>query len=96
MTHCRLKSPDEWSYRSRAALESVTKMVEDIAASESDVPLSLVDVLPPSCAYITCAALRHIRASEVKSDVWNATEQQLHTSLEKFRRRWGFMSPSDG
>jgi hypothetical protein len=66
-------------------------MVQDIAIIHSEVSaLSNLDTLPPSCAYITRAALWHIDGTGFNSDQWDAarTREQLQMSWEKFDHRW--------
>lgn len=88
ITHCRHKSPEEWRRTSFSALDTVVKIVEDIAATQNGHSVSVVDSLPPSRAYVMKAALRHIENSEPESDIWEAAKIQLEASLRQFERRW--------
>lgn len=65
-------------------------MVVDIADSHQDIPREIIDTLPPSCAYITRAALKHVRDSQrVTADAWLwKAEVHLQKSLSHFQYRW--------
>jgi hypothetical protein len=89
MSHCRHKSPEEWHKTSSSALDTLVKIVEDIAATQNGHPISVVESLPPSRAYVMRAALRHIEYSEIKSELWEQTKAQLELSLGQFDHRWG-------
>ncbi|KAJ6107745.1 hypothetical protein N7523_009068 [Penicillium sp. IBT 18751x] len=67
---CKYKSPDIWNTTSCAALDSLTKMEAQTATIRSDLPLELIDVLPPSCIYIMRAARQHIENSYDKTKHW--------------------------
>jgi hypothetical protein len=66
-------------------------MVIDIADSHGHVTTSFFDTLPPSCAYITRAALTHIRdRRHATPDAWlQNAEGRLQRSLSQFNHRWG-------
>lgn len=69
---------------SHQALDTITKMVIDIATTNEHLPSSQIDHLPPSCLYINRAALQHIHDYQsVPADA------RLHTSLNQFEARWG-------
>jgi hypothetical protein len=76
------------SNTSHQALDTITKMVIDIATTHENLPSSQIDHLPPSCLYIIRAALKHI------NDYQSVTaDLRLQTSLNRFEARWG-ASPS--
>ncbi|KAJ5974384.1 hypothetical protein N7481_011594 [Penicillium waksmanii] len=89
MTHCRHKSPEEWHKTSSSALDTLVKIMEDIAATQNGHSISVVESLPPSRAYLMRAALRHIEDAEIKSETWEQTKTQLELSLAQFDQRWG-------
>ncbi|KAL4788378.1 hypothetical protein BJX76DRAFT_344998 [Aspergillus varians] len=69
---------------SHAALDTVTKMVIDICTTHEHLSCSQIDRLPPSCLYITRAALKHIYECQSA-----APHPRLHASLKLFEARWG-------
>lgn len=77
---------------SQSALDSATKMVIDIAESHKNVGLDMFDMLPPSCAYIIRAALKHIdetRKLPTQGSLFlEEAESMLQSSLEQFNYRW--------
>lgn len=85
------KSLEEWRRSSQAALDTVTKMVDDIANSHENMAPHPVDSLPPSYAYIVRAALQHIRhSSPWKDDAGQrVAEERLRNDLKRVNRRWG-------
>ena len=89
------KPLEEWYKRSHEALDTVTKMVVDIAqsliaASPANTATHLIDTMPPMYPYIARAALRHIHSSTEREDVgWmRSAEDVLQTSLSKYLQRW--------
>lgn len=90
MSTCKHKSQEQWRDSSRAALDSITKMVQDIAMSHNAVSFAELDTLPPSCAFVIRAALRHVDNTGVGGDQWDRarTSDQLQISREKFDHRW--------
>ncbi len=78
---------------SRTALDTVTKMVNDIAESHADklLTLCLVDTMAPSYRYVIRAALRHIHeSSKCKDSPWlRSAEGRLSSSLAHVHQRWG-------
>ncbi|KAJ5669113.1 hypothetical protein N7462_010183 [Penicillium macrosclerotiorum] len=82
---------EEMSNNSFATLDTVTKMVIDIADSHGHVTTSFLDTLPPSCAYITRAALTHIRdrRHSTPDSGLRKAEERLQHSLSQFNHRWG-------
>ncbi|KAB8279243.1 hypothetical protein BDV30DRAFT_202397 [Aspergillus minisclerotigenes] len=67
-------------------------MVIDINNTHEKIAPHLIDLLPPSCVYITRAALKHIHDNagwKYKSWLWE-TGRQLNASLDQFSRRGGF------
>ncbi|OGM46450.1 hypothetical protein ABOM_004554 [Aspergillus bombycis] len=83
---------EEWRQKSYDTLDTVSNMVIDINNTHEDIAPHLIDQMPPSCVYITRAALKHIHDSacwKSKSWLWE-TEKQLNASLDQFSRRWGF------
>lgn len=81
---------DEWRKRSHDSLDTVTKMVVDIADSHENMAPHLIDALPPSCVYIIQAALKHIsESSSFKSDHdIEDISKRLKASLGQFSHRW--------
>lgn len=66
------------------ALDTITKMVIDIATAHEHLPFGQIDHLPPSYLYINRAALKHIHDYQsVPADT------RLQTSLNQFEARWG-------
>lgn len=84
------RSLDEWRKKSHDALDTVTKMVVDIADSHENMAPHLIDALPPSCGYIIQAALKHISDSPgLKSDhEFQDISKRLNASLNQFSHRW--------
>lgn len=83
------RSPDEWLNHSHAALDTATKMMVDIAASQSSLSLVSMDAVPPLSKFVTRAAIRHVRDSRDGSDEMGDGEKQLKMSLQRLQRRWG-------
>ncbi|KAH8660452.1 hypothetical protein BX600DRAFT_56848 [Xylariales sp. PMI_506] len=85
------KSLEEWQASSRAALDTATKMVIDIAESHQHIVTTPENAMPPSYAYAVRAALQHIKVRRPSSDdAWlQGAEAQLRASLSKFNQRWG-------
>ncbi|KAJ5524841.1 hypothetical protein N7494_011491 [Penicillium frequentans] len=71
MSACKRKSPEQWLESSRTALDSITKMVQDIAMSHNGVSVPDLDTLPPSCAFVTRAALLHVDSTGVDGGQWD-------------------------
>ena len=95
LVRAKFKSLEEWCKRSQEALDTITKMVVDIAesliaASPVKPATHRIDAMPPMYPYIVHAALRHIHSSTQREDVsWmGSAEDVLHTSLDKFFQRW--------
>lgn len=63
MGPCKYKTPGIWNTTSCAALDSLTNMEARTSAIRSEVPMELIDALPPSCIYIMRAARKHIESS---------------------------------
>jgi hypothetical protein len=77
MSACEYKFPGEWWDNPHAALDSVTKMeTRTAAATQSDLPLELINALPPSC-WFGRAALQHIGGPRDKSKVWGIDDEEL-------------------
>ncbi|XXG99869.1 hypothetical protein Hte_006210 [Hypoxylon texense] len=78
-------SLEDWSSRSDAALNTVTKMVVDVVDAHDTF-----DLLAPSYAFMIRAALRHIHEKSYWRDDSGllSAEERLRTSLEKFDRHW--------
>ncbi|KAJ5238767.1 hypothetical protein N7468_003386 [Penicillium chermesinum] len=89
MTTFKYKSQEEWCRSSSAALDTATKMVEDIAVSQNIYSFHMMDGLPSSCRYLLRAAIEHIDREYADADagIWN--RGQIQTSLHKFDYRWG-------
>jgi endonuclease V-like protein UPF0215 family len=83
------KPSHDWLDIPHAALDTVTKVVGDIAIAQSRTTLPMIDMQPPSAALIIRAALKHIHDSKVKSDEWEAVEKQLKMALQLYHQRWG-------
>lgn len=85
--------PRERQDSSRGVLDTITKMVVDIADSHEHIPSHLLDTLPPSCASIFRAAVEHIRGNGILkggSNLWfQSAELLLQRSLGRFSHRWG-------
>lgn len=62
-------------------------MVQDIAMSHNGVSVPDLDTLPPSCAFVTRAALLHVDSTGVDGDQWE-TREQLQIYWQKFNHRW--------
>lgn len=90
MSACKRKSPEQWLENSRTALDSITKVVEDIAMSHNGVSVPGLDTLPPSCAFVTRVALLHVDSTVVDGGQWDRvrTREQLQIYWEKFNHRW--------
>lgn len=85
----KFKSLDKWRGGSQAALDTITKMVVDIADSHEHVPPERMDSLPPSFCYAVITALRHIHTKS-DPDTWlREAEERLRGSLYRFDCRWG-------
>ncbi|KAE8395117.1 hypothetical protein BDV23DRAFT_169123 [Aspergillus alliaceus] len=87
---------EERKRRSNDTLDTVTNMVIDIAGSHVNMSPHLIDLLPPSCVYITRAALKHIHdnaALKYEKWLWE-TDKQLEILLDQFGHRWGFDTSS--
>ncbi|KAJ5496665.1 hypothetical protein N7463_008652 [Penicillium fimorum] len=75
--------PIALTIRSHQILDTITKMVIDIATAHEHLPISQIDHLPPSCLYIIRAALKNI------NDYQSATpDPRLQASLNQFQARW--------
>lgn len=90
------KSLDEWQKRSQDALDTVTKMVIDIAnnliaPSPANTKTRLIDGMPPMYPYIARAALLHIKSRIQMEDIdWmRGAENTARISLDKYSQRWG-------
>lgn len=92
MTPSQEKTPDQWRKNSYIALETVTQMMRDIAATQNDMSLEEMDALPPSRAFVIMAALRYLDDTEVKCNRWDAARRQLKASLRMFDERWNVRS----
>ncbi|KAL5046500.1 hypothetical protein BDW71DRAFT_64130 [Aspergillus fruticulosus] len=77
---------------SRAALDTVTKIVSDIATARLQLSPDRLDAYPPTYAYLVRAALQYIHEEcqplTPGSWLWEA-EKQLQHSLDLLKRRWG-------
>lgn len=83
---------DGWKKKkSHDALDTVTKMVVDIADSHENMALHMIDALPSSCVYIIQAALKHINESPYLKNNSEFQEicKRLKASLNQFNHRWG-------
>ncbi|GAD93695.1 conserved hypothetical protein [Paecilomyces variotii No. 5] len=76
---------------SLAALDTVTKMVIDIASSHEDFNPNLIFTLPPSYTYIIRASLEYIHSNpHLKDDpLFQRGAIQLQSSLSQYNRHWG-------
>ncbi|PYI19090.1 hypothetical protein BO99DRAFT_385527 [Aspergillus violaceofuscus CBS 115571] len=84
-------SDDTQSAVSQLALDTITKIVVDIAATREHLPESQIDHLPPSCMYIIRAALKHLHDVVARGTTADA---QLRTTLRKLEGRWGGGCPA--
>ncbi|KAL6230657.1 hypothetical protein BDW75DRAFT_234225 [Aspergillus navahoensis] len=77
---------------SRAALDTVTKIVSDIATARLQLSPDRLDAYPPTYAYLVRAALQYIHEEcqplTPGSCLWEA-EKRLQHSLDLLKRRWG-------
>jgi hypothetical protein len=89
MSACEYKSPGEWWDNPHEALDSVTNTETRTAATQSDLPLELINALPPSC-WFGRAALQHIGDSGDKSKVWGIDDGELRKTKKKLEDRWDF------
>lgn len=87
MTTHKRKSPEEWLKGSYLALDSFTNMMQEIAVAPNNLPLSEIDTLPPSCAWVIQAAIQHIDNTG-DGDKWGRVREQLEMAREKFNHRW--------
>jgi hypothetical protein len=92
MTPSQEKPPEQWRDSSYIALETITQMVLDIAATQNDMSLEEMDALPPSRAFVLRAALRYLDDFGVKCNQWDAARGQLNVSLKMFDERWNVRS----
>lgn len=88
ISSCKHKTPEDWYRHSLAVLDTLVTITKDITTSQRDIPLYLVDILPPSCPYIIISSLRHIENSEFKQQGWDATATQLRMCLQQYNKRW--------
>jgi len=91
----KFKPLEKWYKRSQEALDTVTKMVVDIAewlisSSPGNAATDTVDAMPPMYPYIARAALRNIHSSTQSEDTgWiRNAEDVLQTCLVKYLQRW--------
>ncbi|EED24290.1 conserved hypothetical protein [Talaromyces stipitatus ATCC 10500] len=84
----RSKEREERLKSSHAAMNTITKMVDEIAASHTST-VSLVDTIPPGFLYVIRQVLQYIRESETKVDTWDEVERRLSRASLKFEYRWG-------
>jgi len=85
------RSLEGWQKSSLAALDTVTKMVIDIAEyHHSSMPPDSIDTTPPSHIYIVRAAIKHMHTRPYNESVlWlESAEDTLQLYLNKFYRRW--------
>ena len=85
-----MKTLEDRQKGSLAALDTVTKMVIDIAHSHSkNVTTYNIDTLPPSCSYIVRAALKHLSTNRhVDGEIWFKDCEALRKMLGHFNHRW--------
>ncbi|OKL61727.1 hypothetical protein UA08_03064 [Talaromyces atroroseus] len=83
------------SIRSQEALDTVTKVVVDIAESvilgfPANTATSVIDAMPPMFPYITRAALTHInnRVQNENTSWLRSDEDVLQTAINKYFQRW--------
>jgi hypothetical protein len=86
---------EEWYRSSQEALDTITKMVVDIAEyligpSHADTATYAIDAMPPIYIYNARDALKHIHSSSRMDDAtWlRNAENVLQTSLDKYLQRW--------
>ena len=92
------KPLEEWHKRSQEALDTITKMVANIAESLIDLSpanaaTSMMDAMPPMYPYIARTALknihRNLQTQREDAGWWRSAEDVLQTSLNKYFQRWG-------
>ncbi|KAL4802429.1 hypothetical protein BDV18DRAFT_146724 [Aspergillus unguis] len=93
----QFECPKEAYGTSRAALDTVTKIVADVAESRQHLAPYQMDALPPTYIYLARAGLSYIN-DECKplpagSWMW-AAEKQLQQSLESLHARWNGIIPT--
>ncbi|KAL4900404.1 hypothetical protein BDW74DRAFT_182733 [Aspergillus multicolor] len=83
--------PKEAYLNSRAALDTVTKIVSDIATARQQLSPDRMDAYPPTYAYLIRTALKyiheHCQPLSPGSWLWEA-EKRLQHSRDLLRRRW--------
>ena len=89
------KSLEDWHKTSQKALDTVTRMVVDIADSLlTTAPASpetpSIDAMPPTYQYIVRSALEYIRnRPRVGENEWlRRAENSLQRSLHEYLHRW--------
>lgn len=73
---------------SHIALETVTQMLKDIAATQNNMTLAEMDTIPPSRAFVFRAAIHYLDEFGTKCDRWNTVRTHLEASLTMFDARW--------
>ncbi|KAH8691638.1 hypothetical protein BGW36DRAFT_55389 [Talaromyces proteolyticus] len=87
-------SAPQYGLTSQTAIDSIVKMTIDIAASHNTIFTEVnVDTVPPSCGYISRAALRHLERSSRFHDLKPEWLKTLSKSAKFFNTRWGMISP---
>ncbi|RDK38385.1 hypothetical protein M752DRAFT_307687 [Aspergillus phoenicis ATCC 13157] len=74
------------------ALDTITMMMVDIAATQDGLSLVLIDTLPSNVSYVIQAALAHLRDNHPMSDKRIHAENQLRRTLGILHKRWKNMS----
>jgi hypothetical protein len=77
---------------SYVALDTVTQMVRDIAATQHGITIGDMDMLPPSRAFVFRAALHYLDEFGTKCDRWDNVRTNLEASLTMFDQRWNAVS----
>jgi hypothetical protein len=95
IVRANFKPVEDWHKQSQQALETVAKIVLDIAEtligpSPGNTAMHTIDGMPPMYPYIACAALRHIHSSAQMQDVgWlGNAEDVLRVSLDRYFQHW--------
>jgi len=84
------KMMEEWHKSSLAALDTISRIMVDIAYSHSrNLTQSNIDALPPACLYILLASLEHISIKANQNDeVLRRDREALINMAAQFKRRW--------
>jgi hypothetical protein len=80
---------DLWRRNSQAAMDSVAKMVLEIARNHQVITNANVDTISPLCTYVVCRTLQHLYETRyVDSNAWFEDSDTLRLFLDKINGRW--------